>query len=346
MNNNVKHLQIYLFFLCVVIIFSCQQDQKPDVGHINLDIKIQRFDQDLYKGKSKDLAVVDQLLQKKYGQFYNDFITRMVGNPDLKRIQVLEELYKGSAYEDLNHEVDSVYPNLDILERDLTQTFKYIKYYYPKIKVPHFISFLSGFSYQIPIGENYMGIGLDMFLGKDSKFYPALVESIPRYQSRRFDPIYIVPRVTEEFARQELFMPRDEDRTLLSQMIYNGKILYFMDQVLPEAVSDTVKIGYTGRQLAWCQNFEGNIWGVLLENELLYKTDIHKIKMYLTDGPFTAGLGDRADSAPKLGIWIGWQIVRKYMAENPTISLQQLMTDTDAQKILTKSKYKPKIKDN
>ncbi len=345
MNYNAKRLRICLFLLSTTIIFSCKQDQKPDVSRINLDIKIERFDQDLYQGKSKDLAVVNQSLLKKYDVFYTDFITRMVGNPDISSLEVLRGLYKGQAYADLNHEVDSVYPNLDKIEEDLTQTFKYIKYYYPKIEVPRFIAFLSGFSYQIPIGEHYMGIGLDMFLGKDSKFYPALIESIPKYQSRRFEPIYIVPRVAEEFARQELFLPSDEDQTLLSQMIYNGKILYFMDQVLPENLSDTVKIGYNGQQLAWCEKFEGNIWGVLLENELLYKTDIQKIQMYLTDGPFTAGLGDKTESAPKLGIWIGWQIVRKYMNENPEVSLQQLMADKDAQKILTKSKYKPKIKE-
>ena len=68
--------------------------------------------------------------------------------------------------------------------------------------------------------------------------------------------------------------------------------------------------------------------------------------MYLTDGPFTPGLGDKSESAPKLGIWIGWQMVKKYMVENPDVTLQKLMADTDAQKILTKSKYKPKIKEN
>lgn len=345
MNYNVKRHRIYLFFLFALTFFSCTQDKRPNVRSINLDIKIQRFEQDLYQGKGKDLAATNELLIKKYGTFYVDFITRMVGNPNLTGIQVLEELYKEKAYTDLNHEVDSVYPKLTTIEKDLTQTFKYIKYYYPKAQVPHFISFLSGFAYQIPIGDNYMGIGLDMFLGKDSKFYPALIKSIPRYQSRRFEPNYIVPRVTEEFARQELFKPSDEDQTLLSQMIYNGKILYFLDQVLPENVSDTVKIGYTGRQLAWCHNFEGNIWGVFLEKNLLFKTDIKEIQLYLTDGPFTAGLGDKLESAPKLGIWIGWQMVRKYMAENPNITLQQLMADNDAQKILTKSKYKPKMKE-
>ncbi len=345
MNYNVKSYRIYLFILCAFTIFSCKQNSRPDVSGIKIDIKIQRFEQDLYQFRTKNPPQADALLTKKYGVFYRDFITQMVGTPNLTGVEVLENLYKGQAYADLQHEVDSVYPNLKKTEEELTQTFKYIRFYYPKVKIPNFVSFLSGFAYQIPIGENYMGIGLDMFLGKDSKFYPALIKSIPKYQSRRFEPNYIVPRIAEEFAKEELFKPNDEDQTLLSQMIYHGKILYFMDQVLPENVSDSIKIGYNGRQLAWAKQFEGNIWGVLLEKDLLYQTDFKKIQIYVTDGPFTAGLGDKTESAPKLGIWIGWQMVKKYMAENPEVTLQQLMADNDAQKILTKSKYKPKIKE-
>jgi hypothetical protein len=94
------------------------------------------------------------------------------------------------------------------IEKDLSQTFKYIKYYYPKIRVPEFIAFVSGFAVQTPIGNDYMGIGLDMFLGSNSKFYRAIVKSVPQYLSRRFTPEYVVPRLTETFARDDLFHSR------------------------------------------------------------------------------------------------------------------------------------------
>ncbi len=202
MNYNVKSYRIYLFILCAFTIFSCKQNSRPDVSGIKIDIKIQRFEQDLYQFRTKNPPQADALLTKKYGIFYRDFITQMVGTPNLTGVEVLENLYKGQAYADLQHEVDSVYPNLKKTEEELTQTFKYIRFYYPKVKIPNFVSFLSGFAYQIPIGENYMGIGLDMFLGKDSKFYPALIKSIPKYQSRRFEPNNIVPRIAEEFAKE------------------------------------------------------------------------------------------------------------------------------------------------
>jgi gliding motility-associated lipoprotein GldB len=342
MNYNVKQPQIYLFFLLIIAFFSCKRDTRPDVSNIQLEIKINRFDQDLDKGRSAGAVATDKLLQRKYNYFYDDYVHRMVGNNEYSGTQILNTLYKDKAYTDLNKEVDSVFKNLKPQEQGLTQTFKYIKYYYPKVKVPRFVSFISGFAVQTPIGDNYMGIGLDMFLGKNSPFYKAIVESVPMYLSRRFTPDYIVPRVTETFAREELFPEADEDRSLLSKMIYNGKILYFMDQVLDEQISDSVKIGYTAKQMEWCKGFEGDIWSFLVSNNLIYETDYQKIQVYLSEGPFTPGLGEKNESAPKLGNWIGWEIVRKYMKENPEVTLPQLMAKKDAQEILKKSKYKPK----
>lgn len=343
MRYNVKHPQIYLIFLCVLTFFSCKQGTKPDVSNINLDLKIERFDQDLYAGKNKDLAQTDLLLQKKYSLFYNDYIHRMVGDSNYSGEEILSTLYKDQAYTDLNQETDSVFKDIKPIETELTQTFKYIKYYYPQVKVPKFISFVSGFAVQTPIGDNYMGIGLDMFLGKNSKFYRAIVKSVPLYLSRRFSPEYVVPRVTETFAREELFPQRDENHSLLSKMIENGKILYFMDKVLADQVPDTVKIGYTAKQLDWCKTYEGNIWAYFMENNLLFETDYQKIQVFLSEAPFTPGIGEKNESAPKLGIWTGWQIVRKYMQENPAVTLQQLMAEKDDQKILTSAKYKPKM---
>eukprot|EP01133_Synstelium_polycarpum_P003345 gene3345-3804_t len=367
MSYNVKHSQIYLFFLlataffswagrllykvsgknyilqtracvplllCVLLFSACQQSDKPDVSKINLDLKIIRFDRDLIQHKRDDVAQTDVLLKKKYGEFYDDYIHRMVGDHSYTGTDILTTLYKDKAYADLSKETDSVFPSLAPIEKQLSQSFKYIKYYYPEARIPRFISFVSGFSVQTPLGDDYMGIGLDMFLGKDSKFYKAIVTSVPVYLSRRFSPEYIVPRLTETYAHEELFPESDDNRTLLSKMIYSGKILYFMDKVLDEKVPDSVKIGYSSTQINWCKKFEGDIWGYFMENNLLYNTDYQQIQVFLSEGPFTPGVGEKNQSAPKLGIWTGWQIVKKYMEKNPQISLQQLMAEKDAQKIL------------
>jgi gliding motility-associated lipoprotein GldB len=342
MSYHSKHWQIYLFFLFATAFFSCKQNNRPNVDKIKLDLKIERFDKELYAAKQANVLETDSTLTKKYGLFYDDFMHKMVGNNDYSNIDILKGLYNDPAYTDLTKDVDSVFKNLNAQEADLTETFKYIKYYYPKAKLPRFIAFVSGFAYQTPIGDNYLGIGLDMFLGKDNKYYKGLVETVPLYISKRFTPENIVPRVAETYVHEELFNEPDENRTLLSKMIFQGKILYFLDQVLPEKVSDTSKIGYTTEQLEWCKHFEGDIWAYLLENNFLYETNYQKIQVFLSEGPFTPGLGEKRESAPKLGIWMGWQIVKQYMTENPDVTLQMLMAENDAQKILSKSKYKPK----
>jgi len=349
MVHKIKLSQSYLFFLFVTSFFlpalllvSCQQNTKPDISNIHLDVKTERFDQDLYRGKSADIKKTDSLLAKKYGFFYQDFANRMVGNGSYTTEQIINYMYKDQAYTDLQREVDSIFKDLSPFDQEITQTFKYIRYYYPKAKIPRFIYFVSGFAVQTPVGDDYLGIGLDMFMGKDSKFYKAINNSVPVYITRRFSPGYLVPRVTETYTREDLFPERDEDRTLLSKMIHNGKILYFMDQVLSDKVPDSVKIGYTAKQLEWCKTFETDIWAYYLQNNLLYETKYDAIQVFLSEGPFTPGLGERTESAPKLGVWMGWQIVRKYMKENKNITLQQLMEEKDAQKILNLAKYKPK----
>ncbi|RZL15033.1 MAG: gliding motility lipoprotein GldB [Pedobacter sp.] len=336
-----KLRQSYLFFLAAAIFFSCKQGSKPDVSKIDLEIKIERFDQDLYAGKNKPLIGTTSLLQKKYGIFYYDYINKVVGNGEIQGNEMLNLLYNDKAYSDLTKETDSVFNTLSVFEKELTQSFKYIRHYYPKVRIPRFIAYVSGFSYQNIMGEDYLGIGLDMFLGKNSKFYGAIVDSAPRYVSRRFSPEYVVPRTVETFVREELFPEPDGTRSLLAKMIHNGKILYYMDQVLDESIADSIKIGYTDRQLRWCETYKKEIWGYFLENNLLYETNLNKIQVFLGDGPFTPGVGVEKESAPKLGIWTGWQIVRSYMKNNPGTTLQSLMEETDPQVILNKARYKP-----
>lgn len=348
MNQTVSQIlkkQIYLFFLICVLLVSCKRKDKIDVSGIDLNIKIERFDHDFDGFRGSNYPTKAAQLYRHYGIFYPDFIERILNAGSIKDTAYfanLRQVFAAKSYIDLKHEVDSVYPNLDKQEAELTDAFKHIKYFYPQKRLPHIYAYFSGFQAQSSIGNNYFAIGLDLFLGSNSKFYPALIEEFPHYISRRFTPDNMVPRVIESMTREDMFEEQaDDDRTLLSRMIYNGKIMYFMDQVLPD-VPDSTKIGYTNQQLKWCADNQANIWGYFLEDNLLYESDYQKIQKYLTEAPFTPGLGDHNNSAPKLAVWTGWQIVKQYMDSNPKVSLQQLMTERDEQKILAQSKYRPK----
>ena len=61
---------------------------------------------------------------------------------------------------------------------------------------------------------------------------------------------------------------------------------------------------------------------------------------FINDGNSTNGFPKEAPA--KLGCFIGWQIVQSYMDANKSTTLEQLLKNNDAQKILSESKYKPK----
>ena len=349
-----KARQIYLIFLTAVLITACSRNKKVDVSNIPIDVHIERFDNDFDLMRTQPMAPQAAYLQKKYGPFYFDFINLILQTKvgtDTGYFKTVRQVFNQEVngrhpYLDLKHDVDSVYPGkMEKQSEEITDAFRRIKYYYPKANIPTKVyAYFSGFEAQTSLGNNYIGIGLDMFLGANSKFYPALTELFPRYISRRFTPAFIAPRVVETVIRENLFPENDNDRTLLAKMVYNGKIMYFLDQVLPD-VPDTVKIGYTGKQLQWATQFKAETWGYFLEQNLLYESDFNRIQMYLNEAPFTPGLGEKNESAPKLGIWTGWQIVKAYMDKHPGMTIAQLMAETDAQKILNESKYRPKVSD-
>jgi hypothetical protein len=80
-----------------------------------------------------------------------------------------------------------------------------------------------------------------------------------------------------------------------------------------------------------------------VKNKDLYTTDMFVINKYLDDGPFTNAKGIPQDSPPRLGEWIGWQIVRKYAGQLELKDMHLLFENTNAQEFLTKSEYKPKM---
>ena len=341
----MRHLQIYLFFFICLLAVSCNNKKAPDVSHIDLAVRIERFDQELNKLKIANLSSKIPGLRKKYTWFYDDYMERMISvgsATDTSYYSNLRSVIQNEDYLALKAVVEKTFPDMNKQEDELRTSFKYIRYYYPKQKLPRLISFVSGFAIQTPVGNDYIGIGLDMFLGTNgSAFYPALRQSIPQYISRRFSPENISPRVIEALIRENMFPEEDKDKSLLTKMIYNGKILYFMGAIMPET-EDSLKIGYTSDQIQWCKDHEAGIWAYLLQNELLFETDYIKIQKYLAEAPFTPGVGENSESAPKLGAWTGWQIVKRYMEKNPDVRLQKLMQNKDSQKILNDSKYKPK----
>lgn len=334
--------QIYCFFL-IISLFSCGRTERVDVSHIDVDVTIERFDRALDSLTPGNIIAKNKEWLQRYGFFYADYMQYMLeaGNPlDSNRLaSVLETIIATPDFNALKTSVYKTFPDMEMQDAGLTDAFRHLKYYFPAIDIPRVIAFFSGFAVQTPIGKDYIGIGLDMFLGADSKFYPALRGSIPQYLSRRFTPENIVPRVVESYVREDLYPQDALDVSLLQHMIYQGKVMYVMEQVMPD-VADSLMIGYTTDQWEWANHFERDIWAWFLQEDLLYEADYNRIQKYLGEAPFTPELGEQNESSPKLGVFIGWKIVRAYMERHSEVSLSALLDIKDAQKILDGSRYR------
>jgi hypothetical protein len=226
------------------------------------------------------------------------------------------------------------FDNLDFLHAGLVDAFKHYKYYYPNKSIPKVITYVSYFGYSnITYDTSVLGIGLDMYLGKDFDYPP----TFPEYIRMTMTKDYMLSNCMKVLATMQYNLD-PADNKLITAMIDNGKQLYFTDLMLPDE-PDYLKIGYQKKGIEWCKKNEPEIWQFFVEKDLLYSTDADETSHYVSPGPNTSGMP--VESPGNVGSWVGWQIVRKYMDNHPETTIDDLMK-MDAQKILNLSQYKPK----
>ena len=333
-----KNILIIIFILSAL---SCKNSsvKNVDVSGIKMEtLHINRFEKDLFAIRTNDLLKQIPVLRKKYHPFFELFCNNIVRipapNDSLLSIN-LKEFVKDVQIREVEQDCISQYASLSALEDELTAAFQHYKYYFPNKPIPRILSFISGFNYAIISAESTLAIGLDMYLGEQYKMYASI--GFPKYKIRKMRKEYLATDCMKGWLESEYELnPSKKD--FLSQIIYNGKILYSLDALLPDA-QDSLKIGYTAEQLQFCKNNETNLWAFFIEKNLLFSTKQSEYWKYISEGPSTNGLPK--ETPAMIGNWVGWQIVRKYMSENASVTLKQLMEENDAQKILAKSKYKP-----
>jgi uncharacterized protein YjaZ len=141
-----------------------------------------------------------------------------------------------------------------------------------------------------------------------------------------------------DYAQKYIF--QSQRKTLLDEMIYFGKELYFKDMMIPFK-TDAEKIGYTQDQLDWAISNESYIWRYFIEKELLYSTDSSLPNRFVAPAPFTKFYLELDSESPgRLGQYIGWQIVRSYMDQNNIEFMDMLQKD--AIEIFNEAKFKPR----
>ena len=307
----------------LLIAFSCEKENQveQEISKIEVDFMVERFDRAFSEAKPENLNQLKTTFPFLFSKHIPDsvFIARMT---DTLQNELLDE-------------VDKKFNNFSAIEDDITRLFQHLKYYDKTFSEPRVVTLTNDVKYRdkVIVTDTIVLIPLDNYLGKDHKFYV----NIPKYITQNMEPSQIVSNLASEYAKRYTF--QSQKKTLLDDMVYFGKQLYFKDKIIP-FVSDEVKIGYSKEQLDFAQANEGQIWTNFIENEYLYSTDSSLPGRFIADAPFSKFyLQLDSESPGRLGRYIGWQIVRAYMNNNDVTFLE--MMKKDATEIFNKSNYKP-----
>jgi len=341
--------KIGLFLLLAACFSACKNKKNiPDVSDINATIKLKRFDRDFFAIDSNNILPGLNELNKKYPTLTNIFLQNILGLDSASTLPGVKRFIHLSA--GLYDTVNAVFKNTGDLEKELKKAFQFVKYYFPAYKEPLVYTIAGPVDAMAQsetgptpdfLGPDFLGISLQFYLGKDFSVYhdPFFIENVaPSYRSRRFSKEYIIADAMQLISA-DIFPDKSGGRPLIEQMIERGKQWYLLDKFLPDT-PDSIKTGYTQAQLKWCEQNEGLIWSYIVKNEDLYSLNPAIIQTYIGESPFTQGFSPEL-SPGNIGQWIGWQIIKKFVAKNPGMKPGEIMK-IEAKKILDEAKYKPK----
>lgn len=320
----IKKLTVFSVLICFII--SCQQESKKEkeISKIDVSFKVERFDKKFAEAQPEDI----QQLKSEYPLLF----------PEEYSDQHWVKLLSDTLQNELEEEVLKTFPDSHKLEEELEVLFQHLTYYFTDFKIPQIITVISQVDHEnkVILTDDKLLISLDTYLGKDHYFY----EGVQRFFSQNYTPEQILPDIAEQYA--EKYVPKPK-RTLIEQMIYHGKILYFKEQMLPNKSRAEI-MGYEEAEMDWADSNEKQIWGFFVESELLYDTDTDLRKRFFDVGPFTSfGLELDNESPSKLGQYTGWQIVKQYAEKYKDVSFTEIL-QMDNETLFKESNYKPKQK--
>jgi gliding motility-associated lipoprotein GldB len=318
--------QFILFLFILSLVTSCRDDKtiNPEIAQIDIRVNIERFDQIFANTSVSELPKIKKAYPFMFSERFDDSYWAERMNDSIQ--QMLQSATK------------EVFNDITVQENEVSLLFKHLKFNYPTFNAPRVITATSLVDYRnkVYVTDTIVLVSLDTYLGTNHEYY----EGLQTYIRANMKSEQLVVDLASKYAEQRISQPKR--KTLLDEMVYYGKILYFKDVMIPFK-SNADKIGYTDAQYDWAKVNEENIWRYFVERELLYDTNSKLPNQFINPAPFSKFYLEEVDndSPGMIGRYIGWEIVKAFMSNNE-ISLNELL-NTDAESIFNASNYKPQL---
>ncbi|MEM6347613.1 MAG: hypothetical protein AAF927_27245 [Bacteroidota bacterium] len=361
----------YIFRAFIIILSlgltltACEEIPDDDIKDVILNVEVERVDSLMWEcafalqqnDTLEAFTAYEQYLQPKRQFFYDlmgieQYLPMLLRDEkdslttaDLDSLlasQLIPILANPQMYELLDT-IKKVYPYSGSVEELITPPLKRMTLHLKDLSFPDFTTHVSGYvpdgdwrtaDQMVPLPRGQFSIGLHYFLGDSFRFYPP---NVARYQLKRCRPEYLPVQMVHEIA-EGMIPPLEAKKQprLIDKMVRAGVKQYFIETILPYT-PDSLRFQYSSAQMEWADYYEARIYKELIP--LLYEADFRVHRDYLTDKPYTTQLS--IESAPRIGEYCGWKMVKAYMERNPSLTLEDLMAITDYEKIFKESRYKP-----
>lgn len=316
--------------ISVVFLVSCtRQTCRDSVEPEAIVLKVERLEQELFQSESS--RDVEGFL-KNNPDFAQLFLHSDQYPADSILANRMFSLIRNPSIDTLYQESRSAFENFDEVVGTLEDALGRLKVYYPKAPSPVVQTCVTGLYNDLFISNEHIMIGMDFFIGESASYKP---QQIPDYILSRYTTDHLAASIVQFISSQ--FIATSRGDAMLAEMIDYGKSYYLLSKILP-CTPERILIGYTHEE--WQDVFKNDkiIWANFVQNEWLYETDHTMKQRFLGERPNVYEIGDKCPG--RIGRWLGWQIVNAY-AEKSGATVQQIMAETDYNKIFTESKYKP-----
>jgi hypothetical protein len=309
-----------------------------DISGIELNMKLERFDRDLFEMDQDTMEIGIGALYQKYDDFFDVFNVHVIsiGQASSRRYaSYLSMFINDPTNREVYEYANQVFASTTELETRLNEGFKHYLYHYPDSIPPRVITYVSRFNQGLFTVGSFVGVGLDQYLGSDCSYYQQM--GIPNYLARKKLPGRVPVDVMYAWATQ-LYPYNDSLDNVLSRMIYHGQLAWFVGAMYPE-LEEQLNLGFTGDQMNWCLNNERQMWTYLVEEKLLFSSDPMNIRKLVEDAPYTRFY--TSESPGRAAVWQGMQIVKAFADRNPKLNVHQVMSQRNYQEMLRLSRYNP-----
>jgi hypothetical protein len=232
-----SHIAALLVIYTMVLISACDHNvPKVDISTVSTELKVQRFESDLFGMDIERPAESIAKLKAEYGDFFDLYMFRItsLGTPDSIMMQErIVSFVSDTNFRAVANDISKTFGDFSEEKEQLTQAFKYYQYYFPDKSIPTIVTLLSAFSYPIVCDSFNLGIGLDMYLGKDYRYYNTLEPALPNYLRIQMEKSNVVMDAMKGWALSD-YQIDEGSAKVIDMMISEGRVVTFLEYIIPD----------------------------------------------------------------------------------------------------------------